>query len=115
MQFGDQTFHNRGKLRTTHIHGLTHQKNKPRPSTEHAPMLNCSTRVEFLTDISTTGTHGPFQTRVQMGAGRDSRRQSGNNAVWTSIGVLLCGCGAVALRNSRMPLKSNVTAYGRKN
>jgi hypothetical protein len=41
--------------------------------------------------------------------------QCGNNADSTSIGFLLIGFGDDPSRKSRMPVKSNVTAYGRKN
>src|SRR5208283_466595 len=67
VQFGDQTFHPRRKLLTTHMRGLTPMNDPATAPYGGSPPLNGSTPVDFFSRISTTGVRAPVQTPVQAG------------------------------------------------
>ena len=96
--------------------GLRRRTRKPQRESAASPVLNGSTRVELFSLICFSNA-GRAAARVRGQMSKVEERHihhCGSNAVCTSIGVLLSGFGAGPLRYKRIPVKSNVTTYGRK-
>ena len=96
--------------------GLRRRTRKPQRESAASLVLNGSTRVELFSLICFSNA-GRAAARVRGQMSKVEERHihhCGSNAVCTSIRVLLSGFGAGPLRYKRIPVKSNVTTYGRK-